>query len=101
MKNAMRFLFWGAFLIVSLMACAPMDFDIEKRKALSEDNRRVGDAYIQQGDYTRALRYYLEAAKHYADDPELQYRMGQAYQEKGITIAPLNISSGHWYSIPT
>jgi len=82
MKNAIRLIFWGAFLILLLVACATTDFDIEKRKALSEDNRRVGDAYIQQGDYTRALKYYLEAAKHYADDPELQYRLGQAYQEK-------------------
>jgi pentatricopeptide repeat protein len=28
------------------------------------------------------LRYYLEAAKHYADDPQLQYSLGLAYQEK-------------------
>lgn len=83
MKKTMRFLFWGAFLILPLMACATTEFGIEKRKALSEDNRRVGEAYIRQGDYTRALGYYHEAAKHYADDPELQYRMGQAYQEKG------------------
>lgn len=82
MKKAIRFLFWGALLILPLIACATTDYDIEKRKALSEDNRRVGDAYIQQGDYTRALGYYLEAAKHYADDPELQYRTGQAYQAK-------------------
>lgn len=82
MKNAIRLIFWGAFLILPLIACATTDFDIEKRKALSEDNRRVGDAYTRQGDYTRALRYYLAAAKHYADDPELQYSMGKAYLEK-------------------
>ena len=82
MKKAIRFLFWGAFLILPLMACATTDYDIEKKKAISEDNRRLGDAYARQGDYTRALRYYLDAAKHYADDPDLQYSMGMAYQEK-------------------
>jgi tetratricopeptide (TPR) repeat protein len=82
MKTAIRFLLTMAFVLLPLAACTTTDFDLDKRKALSEDNRRVGDAYIRQGDYTRALRYYQEAAKHYADDPELQYRMGQAYQEK-------------------
>lgn len=82
MKTAIRFLLTIAFVLLPLAACTTTDFDLDKRKALSEDNRRVGDAYIRQGDYTRALGYYQEAAKHYADDPELQYRMGQAYQEK-------------------
>jgi tetratricopeptide (TPR) repeat protein len=82
MKTAIRFLLTMAFVLLPLAACTTTDFDLNKRKALSEDNRRVGDAYIRQGDYTRALGYYQEAAKHYADDPELQYRMGQAYQEK-------------------
>jgi type IV pilus assembly protein PilF len=82
MKKAIRFLFCGAFLILPLLACATTEYDIEKKKAISEDNRRLGDAYVRQGDYTRALRYYLDAAKQYADDPELQYNMGLAYQEK-------------------
>jgi len=82
MKKVIRFLLAMAFVLLPLVACSTIDFDLDKRKALSEDNRRVGDAYIRQGDYTRALAYYQEAAKHYADDPELQYRLGQAYQEK-------------------
>jgi len=78
-----RFLLWGALLIVMSAACATTEYDTAKRKAIAEDNRRLGDAYIRQGDYTRALRYYLEAAEHYADDPQLQYSLGLAYQEKG------------------
>ncbi len=69
-------------MVLPLFACATTDYDLEKRKAIAEDNRRLGDAYIRQGDYTRALRYYLEAAKHYPEDPDLQYSMGLAYQEK-------------------
>jgi Flp pilus assembly protein TadD len=82
MKKTGRFLFWGALLILPLIACATTDYDIEKQKAISKDNKYLGDAYHRQGDYTNALRYYLEAAKHYPDDPELQYSLGLAYQEK-------------------
>ena len=82
MKKTIQFFFWGVFLSLALMACATTDYDLEKRKSVSEDNRRLGDAYIRQGDYTRALKYYLEAAKHFAEDPDLQYSMGLAYQEK-------------------
>jgi tetratricopeptide (TPR) repeat protein len=82
MKNLMRCLFLGALLIGTLTACASTDYDLEKRKAMSEDFRRLGDAYTRQGDYTRALRYYLEAAKRYDGDPQLHYSLGLAYQEK-------------------
>lgn len=82
MKKVIRFLFCGAFLILPLLACATTEYNIEKKKAISEDYRRLGDAYVRQGDYTRALRYYLDAAKLYADNPDLQYNMGLAYQEK-------------------
>jgi type IV pilus assembly protein PilF len=82
MKKVIRFLFCGAFLILPLLACATTEYNIEKKKAISEDYRRLGDAYVRQGDYTRALRYYLDAAKLYADNADLQYNMGLAYQEK-------------------
>lgn len=82
MRKALQFLLWGALLIMPLAACATTDYEAQKSKAISENNRQLGDAYTRQGDYTRALRYYLEAAKHYADDPQLQYSLGQAYQEK-------------------
>lgn len=68
--------------MMMLAACATTDYEIEKRKAMSEDLRRLGDAYLRQGDYTNALRYYLDATTHYADDPELQYNLGEAYSDK-------------------
>ena len=82
MKKTALFSFGGVLLAMLLAACATTDYDVEKQKAISEDNRRLGEAYARQGDYTNALRYYLEAAKHYPDDPELQYSLGMAYQEK-------------------
>ena len=82
MNKVIRFLFLSTFMVLVLLACATTDYDLEKRKAIADDNQRLGDAYIRQGDYTRALRYYLEAAKHFSEDPDLQYSIGLAYQEK-------------------
>jgi len=82
MKNAIKPIFWLLLVILPLMACATTDYSIEKSKAISKDNQRLADAYYRQGDYTNALRYYLDAAKYYADDPELQYQLGMTYQEK-------------------
>lgn len=82
MKATVRFLVWGALLLMLLAACATTDVESDKRKAIAEDNQRLGDAYVRQGDYTRALRYYLEAAKYDPDDAQLQYSLGMAYREK-------------------
>jgi len=82
MKNCFRLFLAGAFLVIPLMACATTNYTIEKSKAISEDKRRLADAYFRQGDYTNALRYYLEAEKNYADDPDLQYQLGMTYQKK-------------------
>jgi len=82
MKEAIKTLCRLLLVILPLMACATTDYDIEKSKAMSQDNQRLADAYYREGDYTNALRYYLEAEKHYADDPDLQYQLGMTYQEK-------------------
>ena len=83
MKNAIRLITAFTLVCILLMGCATTEYDIEKNKAISKDNQRLGDAYLRQGDYTRALRSYLEAAKYNAEDPDLQYSLGLAYQEKG------------------
>ena len=82
MKNSMRMCFWVALLITPLLACATTDYELEKRKTLSKKKFDLGEAYRNQGNYTQALRYYREAAEHYADDPNLQYSTGLAYQQK-------------------
>ena len=82
MKKAIKFFSCLLPVILSLMACATTDNNIEQGKEISKDNQRLADAYYRQGDYTNALRYYLEAEKLYADDPELQYQLGMTYQEK-------------------
>jgi len=83
MKKAIPLLFWLVIVILPVVSCATFGEDVEKDKAIAKDNQHLGDAYLRQGDYTRALRYYLEAAKYFEQDADLQYSLGLAYQEKG------------------
>ena len=64
MKKAFKSFFCLLPVLLPLMACATTDYSIEQSKEISKDNQRLADAYYRQGDYTNALRYYLDAEKH-------------------------------------
>jgi len=66
--------------IALLYACAP---NHELLKKQSEGSRRLGEVYLQEGNYTRALRIFFEAENIFADDAELQNDIGLAYMAKG------------------
>ncbi len=72
----------GTILIVltalTFFACAGR----QKAMTLSENNRRVGEAYMDKGDYSGALRYFLEAEEAYGKDYLLQDDLGKAYVAK-------------------
>lgn len=65
--------------LVSLIACAG---SMEKRKNQARVTRTLGEAYLQQGDYTEALKTFLKAEKFYANDHLLQNDLGLAYMAK-------------------
>jgi tetratricopeptide (TPR) repeat protein len=67
---------------VVLMACATNPYVQEKNRKEAESYRRLGDAYFRQGDYTQALRAYLQAQERYEPDPESHYSLGKVYIEK-------------------
>lgn len=73
-----------SILIVSMLAllsaCALPDQDVMKRQHAL---RIYGEAYMDKGDYTAALRELLKAESLYADDPVLQRDIGQVYMAKG------------------
>lgn len=66
--------------IFSLVSCAA---NLELRKNQEEALRNFGEAYIREGDYTKALSKLLEAEKLYNKDPHLQYDLGLVYMAKG------------------
>jgi len=70
---------WILVSIVVLSSCAStQESDLKK----SESSRNVGEVYYQQGNFTQALKHFLEAEKLNPDDPELQNNLGLAYMSK-------------------
>ena len=68
------------FLVFFIASCAA---NIEIRKKQEEASRNLGEAYMQQGDFSSALRELLKAEKIYSKDPLLQNDLGLAYMAKG------------------
>ena len=68
------------FLIFCIASCAT---NIEMRKKQAEASRNLGEAYMQQRDFSSALRELLKAEKLYSKDHYLQNDLGLAYMAKG------------------
>ena len=66
-------------VIFCIVSCAA---NIEMRKKQEEASRNLGEAYMQQRDFTSALREFLKAEKIYSKDPYLQNDLGLAYMSK-------------------
>lgn len=62
--------------------CAATQYRNEKARSDAEAHRRLGDAYREQGNFTRALRSYVRALEIYEPDPDTHYSMGIVYKEK-------------------
>jgi len=79
MKTNRLVLSLSLFLIFCLSSCAA---NIEVRKKQEEASRNLGEAYMQQRDFSSALREFLKAEKIYSKDPILQNDLGLAYMAK-------------------
>lgn len=65
--------------LVSMIACAG---SMEKRKQQARVTRTLGEAYMQQGNYTESLKELLKAEKLYSNDHLLHNDLGLAYMAK-------------------
>jgi type IV pilus assembly protein PilF len=83
MKN-LRLLFILALIIIgsglSVIACAPTNNDILKKQA--DASRNLGEVYMNQGQYTAALKELLEAEQKYPNDAMINNSLGLAYLAK-------------------
>jgi Flp pilus assembly protein TadD len=68
-------------LSLSMAACASSDLAARKERAQAA--QELGEAYMRQKAYTRALREFLRAEQIYDKDPFLQNDLGLAYMAKG------------------
>lgn len=71
---------WMAALlmILLLVGCAPN----ENVKKQGESARNLGEAYMAQGNYTSALKEFLNAEQLIPDDPYLQNDLGLVYMAR-------------------
>ena len=65
-----------------LLACASSPYVQTQNRKEAESYRNLGDAYFRQGDYTQALRAYLQAQERFEPDATLHYSLGRVYIEK-------------------
>jgi tetratricopeptide (TPR) repeat protein len=63
-------------------ACAPSAYEMDKRQSDAQALRGLGEAYLNQGNLTEALRAFLEADEKFPGDPILQTYIGIAYMKK-------------------
>jgi tetratricopeptide (TPR) repeat protein len=71
------------FLLLSIFSIASCFWNSEFRREQAEASRKLGEAYIIDGNYTRALKELLKAEKQYPDDHILHNDLGIVYKEKG------------------
>jgi Tfp pilus assembly protein PilF len=79
MKTNRFVLSLSLFLIFCIVSCAT---NIEVLKKQEEASRNLGEAYMQQRNFSSALREFLKAEKLYSKDPYLQNDLGLAYMAK-------------------
>ena len=54
-------------LAIGMVSCLP---DVRMEQKQGEAYRNIGEAYMEQKDYTSALKQFLQAEKLYPDDPQ-------------------------------
>lgn len=74
----MRYLAW--FLSLLLIACVPVN--PSENGLTAEAHMQLGYSYLQEGDDTRALKEFLEAAKLAPKNAEIHAGLAQAYHRK-------------------
>ncbi|MBU1341014.1 MAG: tetratricopeptide repeat protein [Proteobacteria bacterium] len=78
MKNLCPLFFAFLFLI----SCAPKNMDTKQEKEIAVATQRLGDEYYNAGQYTAALKTFLEAYKTIPNDPYLHNSLGLVYMAK-------------------
>ncbi|MEE4357039.1 MAG: tetratricopeptide repeat protein [Desulfococcaceae bacterium] len=69
-------------LLTGTFSCSTTN---EKKESLikqSAASKAVGEAYMQEGDFTMALKELLKAESMYSDDPDLHNDLGLTYMAK-------------------
>ena len=69
-------------MVLNLVACASKQAEVLQQKKRAEAMRNLGEAYIQEGNFSAALKELVNAEQLTPDDPYLQNDLGRAYMGK-------------------
>jgi Tfp pilus assembly protein PilF len=72
----------GIAVLVMFFAGCTTDAELKEKAG---GHIRIGEANIQAGQYTQALKELLEAEKLTPDNPRIHYDLGIAYDRKGFS----------------
>lgn len=78
----MKYITIVAAAVLALSACSPKATVTQKDMKIARAVQQEGEAYLLQGNYTQALRKFLEAEKRNPEDPYLHHDLGLAYMGK-------------------
>jgi tetratricopeptide (TPR) repeat protein len=77
-----NFSIWLGCVVLRALVAACATTNDEKNKKEAEVARRLGEAYLQQGNFAGALKEFKKAEAKYPDDHLLQYDLGLLYAFK-------------------
>ena len=80
MIRGKRFWIVAMLLITPLVSCSPQSKQVKDRQG--EASRDLGEAYMQEGNYSAALRELLKAEKSLPTDPFVKNDLGLVYLAK-------------------
>lgn len=86
-RSTMDNIRWGKLLLwlllsMNLAACAASSV---KHQEQALNHTKIGSAYLGTGQYTAALREFLEAEKLTPEDPRVHFLLGISYHGKGLS----------------
>jgi len=77
-----NFSIWIACAVLVMVALSCKTTDNETLKQEAKAARRLGEAYLYQGNYAAAMKEFKKAEKKYPDDHILQYDLGLLYARR-------------------
>jgi type IV pilus assembly protein PilF len=73
---------WIACVVLMMFVASCKTTDNEANKKEAKATRRLGEAYLHQGNYAAAMKEFRKAEKKYPDDHILQYDLGLLYYRR-------------------
>ncbi len=78
----MKYILIGLAAVLALSSCSAHNTVSPQDEKIAQAIQKEGEAYLRRGNFTQALKKFLEAEKRDPEDPYLQHNLGLAYMGK-------------------